>query len=270
MTSIDAALLDLGRLDQLASGDTVLHRLDSRAKVLVTIGFIVSVVSFGRYELSALVPLFIFPAVMIALGNLPASYLLKRVAVVAPFLLLVGLPNALFDRAAVLPLGPLAITSGWISCLSILVRGTLTVSAGLILVALTGLPAICNALEKLGVPRAVTVQLLFLYRYLFVLAEEGRQASRARELRSLGNKGRGIASYATLLGHLLMRTWQRAERIHMAMLARGFNGRFAARADTAFGVGEFAFVAGWCLLFIVLRHHNFSQSLGSLLTRYLP
>ena len=115
-------------------------------------------------------------------------------------------------------------------------------------------------------PQLFTVQLLFLYRYIFVLTEESARASLARELRSCGSKGQGIQSFGSLVGHLLLRTWQRAERIHKAMLARGFTGEFHASRQTRFGTPEMRFVAAWSTLFIFLRLQNASQLLGSLIT----
>ena len=266
MASIDGALLDFKRLDRLAAGDTALHRLDPRAKVLATLIFMVSVVSFGRYELSALIPFSVFPVAVVALGELPAGYLLRKVVLVCPFALLVGICNPVFDRAVLMHLGPFAITGGWISCASIVMRAALTIAAALVLVAVTGFPAICRALESLGMPRAFAVQLMFLYRYLFVLTEEGGRAARARELRLFGNSGRSLASYASLIGHLLLRTWLRAERIHMAMLARGFTGVFHGGGQSRFGAAELLFLAGWSAFFLTLRLHNGAQLLGSLVT----
>ena len=195
MLSIDGVLLDFKRLDSLATGDTAIHRLDPRAKVLVTLVFIVTVVSFGKYELTAMVPFFIFPAVIIGLGNLPAGYIAKKIALLCPFALVVAMFNPVFDREVLVQLGPLGITGGWISCASIVFRAVLTVGAAIILLAVTGFPAICRALERLGMPAAFAVQLLFLYRYIFVLTEEGGRASRARALRSCGNKGLGMRTY---------------------------------------------------------------------------
>jgi len=266
MASIDGALLDFKRLDRLATGDTALHRLDPRAKVLATLVFIVSVVSFGRYQLSALIPFFVFPAVLVGLGNLPAGYLARKVALLCPFALAVGMFNPVFDRTVLLHLGPVAVSGGVISCASIVVRAALTVAAALVLVALTGFPAICRAMERLGMPNAFAVQLIFLYRYIFVLTEEGGSASRARELRSCGNKGQGLRSYGPLLGTLLLRTWMRAERVHMAMLARGFTGSFQTRQEFRFGAAELLYLSGWSTLFIALRLHNATQLLGSLVT----
>ena len=119
-------------------------------------------------------------------------------------------------------------------------------------------------------PQVFAVQLQFLYRYIFVLTEESGRAGRARELRSCGKKGQGIGSFASLTGHLLLRTWQRAERIHMAMLARGFTGEFHIRRQSGFGITDLGFVLGWSTLFIILRMLNASQLLGSFITGWFP
>lgn len=270
MVSIDDALLELKRLDRLASGDTPLHRLDPRAKVLATLFFLCAVVSFGRYELTALFPFFVFPVVLIAIGNLPAGYIVRKVGLVMPLALVMGIFNPLFDRQPMVQVGALAISGGWLSCITIVVRTMLTVGSVLILVAVTGVTAICRAVEQLGMPRVFTVQLLFLHRYLFVLAEEGGRASRARELRSFGRQGMGIGSYGSLIGHLLLRTWQRAERVHMAMLARGFTGEFPALRASVFGLRELVFLAGWTALFVAFRLHNIPRMLGEFVTGVLP
>jgi cobalt/nickel transport system permease protein len=266
MASIEGTILDFKRLDQLARGGTPLHRIDARAKVLVALAFILSVVSFDRYALTALLPFFLYPAVVLALGNLPADYFVKKVALFLPFALAVGMLNPLFDREVMVRLGPFDISGGWVSCASIVVRSILTIGAALLLVGVTGFPEICRALERLGVPQTFAVQLLFLYRYIFVLTEEGARSSRARELRSFGGKGLGIKSFGSLVGHLLLRTWMRADRIHMAMLARGFTGQFHALQPSRFGGRELLYLLGWSALFVFLRLRNVPNLLGSLVT----
>lgn len=270
MASINKAVLDLKRLDLLANNDSSIHRLDARAKVLVTCVFIICIVSYGRYELAALFPFFIFPAVIIALADLPPLFIARKIALLCPFVLVVGMFNPVFDREVLLHLGPFAVSGGWVSFASIVVRSILTVGAAFILVGVTGFTAVCQALERLGMPQVFAVQLLFLYRYIFVLTEEAGRASRARELRACGKKGLGIRSFSSLIGHLLLRTWQRAERIHMAMLARGFTGAFHAHRQSHFGKSELIFVLGWSTLFIFLRLQNASQLLGKLVTGLFP
>jgi cobalt/nickel transport system permease protein len=264
--SIENALTDFRRLDLLALEETSIHRLDGRAKVLTTLIFVTTIMSFDRYQLSALLPFFIYPLSLVALGNLPVGYLFKRIALVTPFALLVGLFNPLLDTQTMVRLGPLHISAGWLSCTSIVVRAVLTAGAALILVSVTGFSAICHSLNRMGVPQAFTVQLLFLYRYLFVLIEEAKQLSRARQLRSFGRRGLGIHNSGPILGNLLLRTWERAERIHLAMLARGFNGEFHTRRTSRFGARETLFLLGWSSLFIILRFWNISSILGRLMT----
>lgn len=269
MRSIDGAVLDLKRLDLLATADSAIHRLDARAKVLTTLVFIITVVSFNRYAFTALFPFFIYPVVIASLANLPGGYIVRKILMVLPFALVVGMLNPIFDRELLVRLGPFAVTGGWLSCASIIIRTVLTVGAAVILVAVTGFLPVCQALERLGTPRTFTVQLLFLFRYIFVLTEEGARASRARELRACGRKGLGLASFGPLIGHLLIRTWLRAERVHMAMLARGFTGEFHSRRESAFGWRELGYVAGWSALFIMLRLENAAQWLGGLVTGLL-
>lgn len=269
MTSIEGALLDFKRLDRLATGDTALHRLDPRAKVLVTLVFIISVVSFGKYEISAMIPFLIFPVVMVALGDLPASYILKKIALLSPFALIVGIFNPFFDRQILVQMGPIHISGGWVSFASIALRAFLTVGAALIMIAVTGFSAGCNALERMGMPKAFVVQLLFLYRYIFVLTEEGGRTARARELRTFGGKGMEMKAFASLVGNLLLRTWERAERVYRAMLCRGFNGEFHVRRSFRFGLREAVFTVGWTSLFIFFRLVNVPLFFGSFFAEFL-
>lgn len=262
LMKIDNSLFEIGALDQLASQDTLVHRLDPRAKLITTIGFIVTVVSFNRYELSALMPFTLYPVVIAAAGNFPAGYLMRKLLIAAPFALLVGVFNPLIDRTPMLMVEGIVITGGWVSFASIVLRFCLTVSAALLLVGVTGFTTVCMALGRLGVPRAFTVQLLFLYRYIFVLTEEGLRMSRARALRSFKGRGMRIRVYGHLLSQLLLRTLNRAERIHQAMRCRGFDGEI--RLSRRFGCrsADVAFTVGWLIFFGLARCFNLSQVLG--------
>lgn len=270
MISINAAIIDLKRLELLADSQSPIHLLDARVKVLVTLVFIVSVASFDRYELVRLLPFFIFPAVMIALANLPALYIARKIAILSPFVLMVGIFNPIFDSSVMYQIDQFGISGGWISLFSLLTRSLLTVGAAFILVGTTGFTSVCQALEQLGMPQIFAVQLLFLHRYIFVLADETGRASRARELRSCGKKGLGVVSFGSLAGHLLLRTWQRAERIHIAMLARGFVGRFQTHRQTGFGAAELGFMLGWLSLIVVLRCFDIPGRLGELVLGIAP
>lgn len=266
MPSLEDSIYDLGRLDRLASLDTPVHRLDPRAKVLTTFVFLVCVVSFGKYALLPMLPFVLFPVALIAEAALPARFLLRKVLAVAPFALAVGVFNPLLDRTVVATVAGIDVSGGWVSFGSILLRVLLTTIAALTLIATTGMPGVCAALQRLGMPDVLTTQLLLLYRYIFVLAEETMRMARARALRSFGRRGMGLRTYVSMLGNLLLRTYARADRVYRAMLARGFDGRVRATAAGAFGLRDALFVVGWSAAFVFFRAYNVPLLLGTVIT----
>ncbi len=257
-----SSLLDLDRLDRLGSLDTAVHRLDPRAKLLTAMVLVVLVVSFPKYTVSALVPFFLFPLTLAAAGRLPLGYLAGKLLLVAPFAVLLAAANPLLDRRAVLHLGTLAVTGGWLSFTSVLLRVALTVGTGLVLIGVTGFRDLCSALQRCGVPAVLTTQLLLLYRYLFVLGEEATRLQRARALRSFKGRGFGLQVYTSMAGSLLLRSIDRARRIHLAMLARGFTGELHWRQRRRFGVPDLLFVPGWCTVLVLCRVHDLPLTLG--------
>ncbi|MBU0483017.1 MAG: cobalt ECF transporter T component CbiQ [Proteobacteria bacterium] len=266
MAKIESTFFDIGYLDTLSYQQSPIHRLDPRAKLIVTLVFVVAVVSFDRYEISGLLGFFLFPVVMVSLGDLPLGYLLKKLLLVAPFAVFIGIFNPILDRQVMIVMGPLAISGGWVSFISILLRFGLTVTAALILIATSSFAGVCLALERLKVPRSFAVQLLFLYRYLFVLIAETRRLLRARTLRSFDGRGLGIKVVGSLIGHLLLRTLNRGRRIYLAMLCRGFDGEIHTMRRLKMTGWDFIFMFGWILFFIVIRNHNLPQLIGNLLT----
>jgi cobalt/nickel transport system permease protein len=263
MASVENSFFDIGTMDRISAQDTVIHRLDPRVKVLATLVFIVCVVSFGKYEVAALMPFFVYLAVLIAVGNLPVLYLVKRVLIVAPFAFLIGIFNPFLDREVMIHLGSAGIAGGWVSFASIMLRFVLTVGAALILIASTGFNAVCMALDRMGIPRVFVIQLLFLYRYLFVLGDEASRMGRARSLRSFQGKGAGIRVFGSLAGNLLLRTLDRAQRIHLAMLCRGFDGTIRLSRPMSIGGKDVAFLVGWSAFFLIMRIYNLPHLLGN-------
>ncbi len=209
MSLIDKKFFDIRYLDTLAQGSSRVHRLDPRAKLITTLIYILTVVSFDKYTITGLLPFVIYPVVLIGAGNLPPAYLLNKLLIVAPFAILIGLFNPLIDRSVHLYIGSIAVTGGWVSFTSLLIRFALTVGIVLVFIALTSFNGLCVALEQLRVPSLFIVQLLFLYRYIFVLMEEAVRMSRARTLRAFNSSALGLKVFGALVGHLLLRTLNR-------------------------------------------------------------
>jgi len=267
--TIDATFFDIGRLDQLAQQHTPMHRLDPRAKVLTTMAFIVAVVSFPKYEVAGLVPFLVFPVMFATVGQLPLALIIRKVVVVAPFAVMVGIFNPFFDREILIRLGSIGISGGWVSFASIMLRFCLTIGMAFVLIATTSFQGVCLALLRLGLPKVLTVQLLFLYRYIFVLGDEAIRVVRARALRSFAGRGLGIRVFASVVGHLLLRTLQRAQRVHLAMLSRGFDGEMRMLRPWQVCAVDVVFVLGWWAAFAVMRMYNLPQLLGAIVERTL-
>ena len=269
MNNIGKNSFDIGYMDTLATGDSPLHRLDPRAKLITTLIFIIAVVSFDKHTLSALTPFLIYPVFLISIGGLPAGYLLKKVLIVSPFAILVGIFNPLMDREILIQIGSIGISGGWVSFISILLRFVLTVTAALVLVSLTGFNAVCESLMKMGMPKPFVVQLLFFYRYIFVLTDEAERMVRARSLRAFNSKVMGFRTFISLVSHLLLRTLDRAERIYRAMCCRGFDGHIRIIRAMKISYKEIVFTFGWAFLFVFLRCFNIPLKLGTLITGFL-
>lgn len=264
MSRIDVALRDLRTLESLAARDTPLARIDPRAKLVTTLVFLVAVVSFDRYAVAALLPLALYPVALLALGDVPPGAILRKLAVAAPFAALVGIANPWLDRAPVEAFGAWPVAGGWLSFASILLRFALTVSAALALVAGTGIHAIGAALARLGAPPVFVAQLLFLFRYAFVIGEQAARMGTARTLRANG-RALALREYGPLAGHLLLRAYERAQRVHWAMRARGDDGRLRTLRPMRWTARDTRFLLGWCAFFALARAVDLPALLGQAL-----
>lgn len=267
---MEGTLAHLGSLDRLAARDTAASRLDPRGKVLATAAFVAVVASFGRHELVRLAPLALFPLGLAALGDVPWRPLLARLALASPFALGVAAFEPLLDRGPAVALGPLTVSAGALGGATILAKFALALSAALLLVATTGFDAVCAALQRLGAPRLAVAQLALVYRYLFVLGGEAGRVLRAHALRSPARPRPGLRAAGALLGQLLLRALARAERIHVAMRCRGFDGRLPLRRAARLGRRDLAFALAVAALLVLVRAVDLPALVGSALLRNSP
>lgn len=253
-------------LDELASGSTPIHRLHPGIKLVTLLLFLVVTASFPKYEIVAMLPLLVFPVALISLGSVPWGLVAQRLLWGLPFVLFIGLFNPLFDQTQVPVFGAATISGGILSFISILLRFCLTVLAVLALIATTGVDALGTAMRGLKIPQVVVIQFLFMYRYLYVLMDEVARTLRAHALRSPSQEKVRLKTWGSLSGLLLMRTLDRAERIHQAMLCRGFNGEMRLSRATGIRQADWVFLTAWAAFFLIVRMSNIPQWLGALLT----
>lgn len=268
MPRLDSALSALRGLDTLAARDTALSRVDARAQLLTTLLFIITLLSRDRYSVAALLPLALYPMVLATQGQVPLRTLGYSLWLAAPFALMVGAFNPLLEPQPLLRLADVAVSAGWVSLAAIVLRAVLSVAATVVLVAGTGMLPLCAALARLGVPQVLTTQLLLLQRYVVVLVGEAQRMNTARQLRG-GPAPMSLVTYGSLLGHLLLRALDRAQRVHQAMLARGYTGVLPGPALRGWRWADTRFIVGWSLYFLVLRLVDVPQALGGWLARAL-
>lgn len=208
----------LEALERHSEGDGPLHRLDARLKLVLTVGFVVLAVAtpLGAWRLLAAEGLAL--AFAVGLSGVPPLALLRRwlgfLMLVGFLAVMVGLTHP--QRAE---LGAAQVV------LSVLARNSLAVIAVMVLAHVTPFRKLLAAMGRLGVPRVLVETLQFMHRYAFILADQLDRMAKARRSRTFRRSGRldwGILT--TLIGQLFLRAFERGERVHAAMLARGFDG----------------------------------------------
>ncbi len=241
--------------------DSVIHRLHPSAKIVITFSYIVTLVSFGRYDCLPIIPLILYPAVMFAASSVPISAILLRVIAVQPFVIAVGIFNPLFDSHTERLFGHL-ISSGWFTFISILLKSTLAVTSALLLFAVTGMNNIAHGLRVMFIPKLFVLQLVLTYRYIGVLMEEISRSLTAYQMRSF-RKGLQFSEWGSMPGHILLRSIERAERVYAAMCLRGFDGEYNIGSLQPIRFSDIMNVIGWLLFFVSIRYWNVTQIAGT-------
>ncbi len=265
MSNVIKSLYNMRLMDDLAGKETSIHRLHPLVKLLTTLIYLTVVVSFGRYEISSLLTFVFYPVLIFALAELPVAPILKRVLIVQPLIIGIGILNPLFDQHIMI-IGGIAISRGWVTFLSIFIKCGLTVTASILLIATTGMDKLGAALRMIKVPKIFVLQLLLTYRYITVLIEEASRMQRAYSLRAPREKGIRLSVWGSFAGQLILRTFDRAERVYQSMSLRGFSGEYNTGDIPKITFKDFAYLASWSLFFIIVRIYNIPMLIGSLFT----
>jgi len=253
MPDLSARVHELRALENLSAGKTVIHRLHPLAKILSSLVFIVIVASFGRYDFVRLTPYLFYPFIMMALAALPYKVLLLRVAIALPFCLFAGISNVLFDRATALTIGGTAISFGVLSLATILLKMYLCVMAALLLVATTPFTELTAQLRRMHVPMIFVMVFETTFRYIGVLLEEVHTMIIAYRLRSGTKKALEMKHMGTFVGQLVLRGFDRAERVHLAMRCRGYSLSRVPPAPQSFTSTDIIMLPLVCIPAILLR-----------------
>ena len=214
--------------EKLASGNSFIHKLDPKTRIIAVV--ILSFATALCDNISVALLYFIVSTVLICMARLKIKDLIQRIKPVFLFLLMIWiLLPVTFDGEILYKFYWLEISSsGLILCCKISIKSITILLFFTSLVATMNIACLGNGLHKLHVPDKMVFILLMSYRYISVIEDEYKRLLRAAKFRGF-KPGTNLHSYKTFAyfaGMLFVRASLRAQRVHHAMLCRGFNQKF--------------------------------------------
>lgn len=232
----------LASVEAAAAGDSPVHRLDPRAKILGLVGLVVVSVATPVGAWAAFVAYLAALLALTALARLRARFVLRRMTVELPFVM----------AAAIL-----VLVRGPQEGLTLAARITTSVLAMVVLSSTTPFPQLLRGFERLRAPRLIVVIVAFMWRYLHVIGEEVRRMRVAREARGYAprNLWQARSAIGGTIAALFIRSLERGERVYLAMLSRGYTGGVPAvvTAPLALRAADIAFLAGLAVFLAAAR-----------------
>lgn len=213
--------------EPFSEGSSYLHRADPRTKIACALAFAVLVAPLQLLPTAGAA--FCLGLGCILAARLPLKKLARRLAAINLFILFlwVFLPFST-PGTPIWHMGPLTATDAGLHAAALVTLKSNAIICMLIALATTsGITETGHALAALGVPDKFAMLLLFTWRYLHVIAQEYQRLQTAARIRGFipRTSRHTYATYANLIGMVLVKSWDRSERVRQAMLLRGFNGR---------------------------------------------
>lgn len=207
-------------------GHSAVHRAPAHLKILTTFLFVVLVVATPREAFWAFGAHAMLLVTVLAVARVPVRHLAPRLLIEVPFLVFAVLMPFIATGPRV-DVGPLTLSeAGLWGAWNLAAKGTLGVAASLLLAATTEPADIVTGLARLRLPSQLVLILSFMVRYADVITSQLHAMRVARESR--GFHGGGLRSWPVLAGTagaLFIRSYERGERVHLAMLSRGHDGQ---------------------------------------------
>lgn len=206
-------------------GRSLVHRLPAHAKVLALLGFVLVVVATPGERVLAFAGYAALLAGVAAVATVPAGFVARRMVVEIPFVVFAVLMPVVSGGTRVDVLGVSLSQAGLLSGWNLLAKGTLGVVASILLAATTDARALLLGLQRLRLPARLVEIAAFMVRYVDVVAADMQRMHIARQSRAFEGRHLGhLRVVAQGAGALFVRTYERGERVHLAMLSRGYAG----------------------------------------------
>jgi len=218
-------------------GSSPVHRLPAEVKIVAAFLVVVCVVATPREAFAVFGGYLLLLAAVWVVARIPPGWIARRALIEAPFVVLAvllpitgGAPHV--EWPVLEQLGLTLSEPGLLGAWNILVKGTLGVLTSLTLAATTPLRDLLLGMQRLHAPALVVTIATLMLRYVDVIVGEARRMrlariSRGHDPRFLWQAG----ATARGVGSLFVRSYERGERVHLAMLSRGWAGRMPPLSD---------------------------------------
>ena len=229
--------------EPFAIGNSVIHQLDPRIRLALTMlyAFVVAL----SYQFSVLVMALAISSALILISQVSITDVFKRIIWVNALIFLLWLLLPFTFKGEVLArIGSLTIyRPGIVLAAQITLKSNAILLAFIALVATMSFSTLGHALFRLRVPEKIVHLLLMTYRYVFVIEQEYQRLIRATKIRGFqpGTNANTYRTYSYVVGMLFVRAAARAERVHHAMLCRGFKGQFYSLQEFQMGSASWVF-----------------------------
>ena len=214
------------------AGNTVVHRLPAQVKIVAALAFVLAVVATPHDAYAAFVVHAALVMLALRLARVPALVAVRHLVIELPFVVFAALLPFVAAGPHVDVLGMDLSVPGLEAAWNLLVKATLGVATSLVLAATTSPQSLLQGLVRLRVPAPMVSILAFMVRYADVVGGEVARMRIARKSRAFS--ARGIRAWPVLArgaGSLFIRSYERGERVHLAMLSRGYAGRLVIAGD---------------------------------------
>lgn len=205
---------------------SVVHHLPAEVKLLAMLLFVLLVVltPLGNWWLFVTYLLIIFTVILIA--KLPPLTVIRRMVIEVPFVIFAVLMPFFSAGPYVSVLGMQLSEAGLTAGIGLLFKGTIGVLSSITLASTTPMREVLSGLSRLKVPNMLVEIAAFMVRYVDVVVDEMRRMRIARQSRGYFETGiRSWPVIAKAAGALFIRAYERGERVHLAMLSRGYQGK---------------------------------------------
>ncbi|MFG2588941.1 cobalt ECF transporter T component CbiQ [Streptomyces sp. NPDC048438] len=234
-------------------GRSPVHALPPHCKLAAVLCFVVVVVSTPREAVWAFGLYAVLLAAVAAVARIPAGFLLKRLVIEVPFVAFALLMPFVVPGEQTELLGVSVSVPGLWGAWNVLAKGTLGVAASVILASTTELRSLLLGLQRLRLPPLLVQIAAFMIRYGDVITDELRRMSIAR--RSRGFEASGVRHWSVLAktaGALFIRSYERGERVHLAMVSRGYTGTMPVIDEVTASRTQWAHAAALPVLALVV------------------